>query len=71
MTYNDRQQVINNINGNYMTYKPEEGVSHVDQYNCPCGDIVNQTEWVEEFDLCNVCHAQLLEMMKSMKSSHS
>jgi hypothetical protein len=46
--------------GNTIT-EPRGGVSHVDQYRCKCGAIVNLDEWSERDKMCVDCHLEKVE----------
>ena len=36
----------------------ESGVRHKDQYECDCGNIVEEHEWIAELKMCKECYSE-------------
>ena len=36
----------------------QDGVRHIDYYDCPCGERVSEDEWVDEMKCCKECYME-------------
>ena len=52
------ETALNKLDGRYDNMYEEEGMSHKDQYECDCGNIVPEEEWIDELKMCKECYTE-------------